>query len=68
MSDDPKLTKPQMKLLRELSIRTEHVNGFYKPGQVLLSLGYATAHEGKYGGVALTITDAGRARLSKVSQ
>ncbi len=57
-----KLTKPQQELLRDLAIRPEHVNGFYKPGQTLLMLGYATCKEGAFGEVELTITEAGRAR------
>jgi hypothetical protein len=60
-----KLTKPQLALLSDLATNgPEYVNGFYKPGQALLSLGYATARESVFGGVELTITEAGRRALN----
>ena len=60
----PKLTNPQIALLRETLFGPCTIHSDYKPGKRLEMLGLVSVIEGKYGGNRLTITDAGKAALS----
>lgn len=59
----PKLTGPQIALLRETVGGPMSIHPDYKPAKRLAALGLVSVVQGSYGYHRLTITDAGRAAL-----
>jgi hypothetical protein len=63
----PKLTKPQLELLRQSEGFGALCSDHYQPAKKLIELGLVTSHSGAFGSHRVTITESGRAALAKAT-
>lgn len=59
-----KLTKAQMEFLSDMAARPQTSFDGYKPAMKLVTLGFATRQESRFGSVSFAITPAGRSALA----